>query len=556
MRKHYTYFFKNPFAFAVFLCSLIKSGALFVFPARFVLSFFKQMKTHKIAAIDIGSNSIKLAVIEAAASDSFTVLLQERERVRLGQETLHKKFLSAEAIARSVEAIARFKAIADSRRVETILAVATASVREATNGADLVREVHEKTGVLIEVLSSIEEARLIGIAAVQSFKLKKGSLLNIDIGGGSTELSLMRPGGAPDKLYSMKLGAVGLTEKFIFSNPPKDKEIKNLRGEIALALERPARELKNETWQLSSGTSGTILNLSTLTNLRNPGKTEISLKKLVELNEMLSNVNQEERSRLPSISPQRAEVIVAGGQILEGVMRALKINSLEVSPFALREGVIIDFLREIETESLPPVPDVDDQNLRGVFAIGRRFGYEERHALQVANIAEKMFDWLALSYNLKRHQRTLLSAAAILHDIGSHISFEAHHKHSAYLIKNSEITGFTEPEKEIISLVARYHRGSLPKDKHSEFADLSQSEQQIVWRLGAILRLAEGLDRSYESPVKDLAFKREKSNLILEIFSDEAIESEIQAAEQKKEMFETAFDCKLKIERRSLTAKA
>jgi exopolyphosphatase/guanosine-5'-triphosphate,3'-diphosphate pyrophosphatase len=462
--------------------------------------------------------------------------------------------LSPEAIARSAEAIGRFRSIADSRRVETIVAVATASVREATNSADFVREVEAKTGVRVEVLSSIEEARLIGIAAVQNFGLKKGTLLNIDIGGGSTELSLMRDS-VPDKLFSMKLGAVGLTERFLFSNPPKEKELKALRSEIALALERPQRELKNEKWQIASGTSGTILNLVSLLNFQTGEKSELQFKRLVSLNEMLARISTDERVKMPNVSVQRAEVIVAGGQILEGVMRALKIQTLEPCAFALREGVIIDYLRKIETESLPPVPDVEDANLRGVFAIGRRFGYEEKHALQVASLAEKIFDALALSYNLQRHHRTLLSAAAILHDVGSHISSESHHKHSFYLIKNSEITGFTEPEKEIIANVARYHRGSLPKEKHQDFMQLSEAEQETVWKLGAILRLAEGLDRSYESRIKDIAFKRDKADLQLEIFSDESIESELQAAELKKDMFETAFGCKLEIARGSLSAK-
>lgn len=509
------------------------------------------MKTQKIAAIDIGSNSIKLAVVEAAASDSFTIIVQERERVRLGEETLRKKFLSNDAIARSVEAIARFRSIADNRQAEIIIAVATASVREATNAADFVRAVEAKTGVRVEVLSPIEEARLIGIAAAENFNQKKGTLLNIDIGGGSTELSLMRDG-MPEKLFSMKLGAVGLSEKFIFSNPPKEKEIKALRREIHLAVERPRREMKNENWQISSGTSGTILNLAALLDPQAGG--EIQLKRLAGLNETLAGISTEERAKLPNVSPQRAEVIVAGGQILEGVMQGLKISTLLPCQFALREGVIIDYLRKIETESLPPVPDVDDVKLRGVFAIGRRFGYEEAHALHVAALAEKIFDALTLTYNLKRHQRTLLAAAAILHDIGSHISPESHHKHSSYLIKNSEITGFSESEKEIIALVARYHRGSLPKEKHLDFMNLSDAEKEVVWKLGAILRLAEGLDRSYESRIRDLSFRREKQNLVLEIFAAGSVERELEAVEQKKDMFEAAFNCSLKIASGSLSA--
>lgn len=505
----------------------------------------------RFAAIDIGSNSIKLAVIEAAASDSFTVLMQERERVRLGQDTLRRRFLSEEAIARSVEAISKFRSIAESRQVEHIISVATASVREAQNSADFVKAVAEKTGVRVEVLSSIEEARLIGVAAVQNVNLKTGSLLNIDIGGGSTELSLMTDGN-PEALFSMKLGAVGLTERFIFSNPPKEREIKALRSEINSALERPTRELKGKRWQISTGTSGTILNLASLVNLE---RTEIQLKRLIALNEMLTRVNLEERAKLPSISPQRAEVIVAGGQILEGVMRALKIQTLQPCNFALREGVIIDYLREIETESLPPVPDVEDLNLRGVFAIGRRFGYEEKHALQVASLAEKIFDSVALAYNLKRHQRTILSAAALLHDVGFHISHESHQKHTLYLIKHSEITGFSETEKLIIANIARYHRGSLPKEKHPDFAALSEKDRDLVWKLGGILRLADALDRSYESRIKDLKFTGTKQTLNLEIIGEKNCESELQASERKKDMFETAFNCNLKLAQRNLTVK-
>lgn len=517
------------------------------------------MKNQRLAAIDIGSNSIKLAIIEASASDSFTVILQDRERVRLGQETLRNKLLSDEAIARSAEAIAKFCTIAENREAETILAVATASVREAENAADFVNQVEAKTGVRVQVLSSIEEARLIGLAVVQNKSMQTGSVLNIDIGGGSTELSLMIDG-EPEKLFSMKIGAVGFTEKFLLSNPPKEREIKALRAEISQALERPARELRKRKWQLSTGTSGTILNLASLLNFQTNDaldKTaDLQFKRLVGLNQMLSRISTEERSKLPDISPQRAEVIVAGGQILEGVMRALKIEELSPCNFALREGVIIDYLRKTETESLPPVPDVEDANLRGIFALGRRFGYEEKHALQVAFLAEKIFDALALTYNLQRHDRTLLSVAALLHDIGYHISSDAHHKHTLYLIKHSDITGFSETEKLIIANVARYYRGSLPKDKHSDFMTLSEKDREIVWKLGGILRLADTLDRSYESRVKDLAFTRAKDNLQLEIFSKHDCETELQAAEQKKDMFETAFGGKLKIIRSEKKSKS
>ncbi len=517
------------------------------------------MKTQTIAAIDIGSNSLKLVIVQAAASDSFTVISQERERVRLGHETLKTHRLSPEAINLSADAIAKFRSIAESRNADSIIAVATASVREAENSAEFVSEIEKRTGVSVEILSSLEEARLIGIAAAQNFNIQKGSLLNIDIGGGSTELSLMKDG-EPHKLFSMKLGAVGLTEKFIASNPPKKKELENLRLEIAFALEHPLRKIKNETWQISTGTSGTILNLAGLLNFQKPSenalqKPSISIKNLSALNEMLARIPLEERVKLPVISAQRAEVIVAGGQILENVMRALKIETLAPCFFALREGVIIDYLREIEAESLPPVPDVLDKRLRGVFAIGRRYGYEERHALQVADLAEKIFDQIAPLYDLQRHWRTLLSAAALLHDVGYHISHESHHKHSFYLIKHSEITGFSEPEKLFIANIARYHRGSLPKESHTDFMKLLEKDRKPVAQLGAILRLADALDHGYENRIKNIKFKRDSQNLTLKLISNEDCKAELQSVEQKKDMFEWAFNCKL-IATANLTVKA
>lgn len=506
------------------------------------------MKTQKLAAIDIGSNSLKLVILEAAASDSFTVILQDRARVRLGHETLRNKFLSKEAINLSAEAIGKFRSIAESRAVDSIIAVATASVREAKNAAEFVGEIEQRTGIRVDVLSSIEEARLIGIAAAQFFGADSESLLNIDIGGGSTELSLMK-NGEPHKLFSMKLGAVGLTEKFIFSNPPKEKEIKNLQMEIVSALQQPLRKMKNQTWNFSTGTSGTILNLTELLNFQTEEKSDakpfVQLKKLTALNKTLASLTTEERAKFPVISPQRAEVIIAGGQILEGVMRAFGIEKLQPCGYALREGVIIDYLREIESESLPPVPDVEDKKLRDVFVVGRRFGYEESHALQVADLAERIFDALAPVYDLPRHGRTLLSAAALLHDVGYHISHESHHKHSYYLIKHSEMTGFSEIEKTIIALIARYHRGSLPKEKHLDFMQLGERDRQTTARLGAILRLAEALDRGHENRIADIKFKRDKENLTMKIVSGEDCIIERQAVEQKKDLFELAFDCNL-----------
>ena len=514
----------------------------------------------KIAAIDIGSNSIKMVVVDAAASDSFAVLAREKETVRLGRGTLREGHLAPDTIERAAGCIKRFRSIAEMRGAERVVAVATASVREADNAAEFIDEVLERTGVRVELLSGVEEARLIGIAAAQGCATPGASLVNIDIGGGSTEFSLVH-NGMPSVLYSVNLGAVGLTERFISSDPPKPKELRALRDEIRAALERPSRELRGATWQQATGTSGTIIALGESLRARENGRksegarpagAEVLLNQLSRFNEQVAGMDSAERRRLPGISAQRAEILVAGGQILEGSMRALGIKQLRTCDYALREGVVIDRLREMEAESRPPVPDVADPRLLGVHAVGRRFGYEEAHALQVARLAERIFDALAPAAGLTRHQRTLLSAAALLHDVGYHIAHEAHHKHSLYLVKHSELTGFSEAERDVVANITRYHRGGLPKERHAEYTALKRSDRETVDKLGGILRVADALDIAHESRVDDVDCTRPDGGCIhIELQSSFDCEKEIWAAERKSDLFEQTFGCKLTFSQRT-----
>lgn len=236
-------------------------------------------------------------------------------------------------------------------------------------------------------------------------------------------------------------------------------------------------------------------------------------------------------------------------------MRALGMNLLRTCDSALREGIIIDRLRELEAESRPPMPDFSDHKLRGVHAVGRRFGYEEAHSHQVARLAETIFDSLEATENLTRHQRTLMSAAALLHDVGYHIAHESHHKHSLYLIENSELTGFSEAERAVIANIARYHRGSPPKERHLEYAALNAPDRETVCRLGAIVRVADALDRSHDGRVNDLRCTREGDVMHTLIRSSLDCENELREAELRKEMFEQAFQCTVSFGVRNTKAK-
>lgn len=510
----------------------------------------------KLAAIDIGSNSIKLVVVDAAATDSFAVLAREKEVVRLGHETLRKGRLSQEAIERAVACIQRFRTAAEVRKADVTMAVATASVREASNSSQFIKQVEKATGIRVEVLSGVEEARLIGLAASRGCARRSALTLNIDIGGGSTEISLFR-NGTPLSLFSVRVGAIRLTERYLKSDPPKAKEIATLKAEVYAAFQRPARELKLAKWQHVTGTSGTVLAVgATLTAQKarpnelkelpaQPTEADIPLSQLAQLNARLAVMGQSDRRSLPGISSQRAEIIIAGGCILEGTMRALRINSLRTCDWGLREGAIIDYLQEREEEEQLSIPDFADQKLLEVHAVGRRFGYEEMHARQVASMAEQLFDCLSGPEGLSRHQRTLMLAGALLHDIGYHIAHESHQKHALYLIVNSELTGFSEAEKLVIANIARYHRGPLPKERHKDYAVLNAADRDSVAKLGAIVRLADALDRSHDSRVANLKCRIESHAMYIELESAADCTNELMEVERKKDLFEKTFKRKL-----------
>ena len=450
----------------------------------------------RVAAIDIGSNSIKLLVAETAANGTLLPLQREKSMVRLGHETLLKGHLSSEAIVKAIRTLSVFKTLSQNLGAEKIITVATASVREADNAQAFIREVESRTGIRIEVLSGVEEARLIGIAAARGCGTNGAStrgktLLNIDVGGGSTELSLMR-GTKALLLESMKIGAVRLSEQFLTSDPPKPKELLAMQREIEGALERPMREMKSMKWEIVTGTSGTMLSIgAAFQHLAYPDNESTSdgrsgqLPSVVMTRSALSDFNQHlaslslaERKKIRGISEQRAEIIVAGGQIIEQIMRAIKITRITTCDWGLREGVLLDRLSEWSGVRATRSKELDAR-LAGADALGERFGYEAAHGKQVSKLSTMLFDQIRSLHGLKPHDRTLLAAAAILHDIGYVISPESHHKHSLYLILNSELTGFTDLERQIIANIARSITGARSQSR------ITSSSAASAWKIKA-----------------------------------------------------------------------
>lgn len=467
----------------------------------------------KIAAIDIGSNSIHLVVVETDREKPFNVIASAKEMVRLGRSAARDRRLSDSAMERAVNCLSRFRRIAETNGAREMIAVATSAVREAANREQFLKRAIDEAGVQVETLSGVEEARLIALAvSARARQTSRQRALVIDIGGGSTELAVMK-NGEPEVLISYKLGAVRMTELFVKSDPIGEKQLRRLRSELRQLVAHRAAEIESTDFDACYGTSGTINALCALSLRRRLDaglphrryEPSLTLDELRSINADLAEVSQEERMRIGRLNRQRAEIIVAGGQLLEALMETFDVGELVSCDWALREGAIIAHLaRRVENVTTSPARLERDPSLRGALALARHYQTDLKHSHRVAYLAQQLFDELRSLHALGGEHRRLLAAAALLHDIGYFVSHTGHHKHSAYLIQHSEWSGFTSPEIAIIANVARYHRSSMPKAKHPYLNALSETDRETVRKLAALLRLADAFDRDHGGQVRNL----------------------------------------------------
>jgi exopolyphosphatase/guanosine-5'-triphosphate,3'-diphosphate pyrophosphatase len=503
-----------------------------------------------IAAIDIGSNSIHQVVVETDREKPFRVLASAKEMVRLGRSAARERRLSPAAIGRAVDALKKFRANAEEHGAREILTTATSAVREADNRQDFIDQVTKETGLHVELLSGIEEARMIALAvAMRMPQSNQGRALAIDIGGGSTELPVTQ-NGEPAVLISLKLGSVRLTEQAVKSDPISEKQLRRLRAELRAVIAQRAPEIKAVGFDVCYGTSGTIAALERVAlqrSLHNPAAAKrtpasLSLAELCTMNEELARLPLAERAKVPGLNRARAEIIVAGGQLLEALMETLGVEQLTVCDWALREGVIIAHLaKRGVTVSSTSTRLERDPSLRGALALAAHYQANLKHAHRVAYLAQQLFDDLRSLHQLGGEHRRLLMAAAVLHDIGYLVSHTNHHKHSAYLIENSELTGFTTAEIAVIANVARYHRSSLPKAKHAYYAALPAETRTVVRKLSALLRIADALDRDHEGRVRSVRSEIGARRVQVKAACHHTSDTTLWRVEERADLFEQEF---------------
>ncbi len=496
----------------------------------------------RIAAIDIGTNSVHMIVVRVRPDLSFEVIDREKEMVRLGAGGLDGKKLTHEAMTAALQALSKFERLARSHQVDEILAAATSATREAENGGEFLATIERQTGIRPRIITGTEEARLIHLAAVYGVDTPTSTVV-IDIGGGSVEITL----GTRQTVKfarSFKIGVIRLTERFVTADPIAGRDERRMVGYIEDQVKRYVGHMVSSGFDRVVGTSGTILSLGTvatsidrgsapeeLRNLRVPAKSIRRVRKQV------TALDLEKRLQVPGMDPRRADLVVAGAVLLDSLLRMLGTDEITLCDLALREGLILDYIHR-HGRDIARIDRYPDVRRRSAIELGERCSWEADHSKQVARIAKGLFDGTRDIHGLGDREKEWLEYAALLHDVGNHISYERHHRHSYYLIKNGDLRGFEPDEIEIMALVARYHRRATPKKDHDGYSDLNADQRRTVRTLAAFLRLAESLDRTQHGMIRDLRVQKADGEIRIEVDAAGDAELEVWAANRQLAVLE------------------
>lgn len=478
-----------------------------------------------LAAIDVGTNAVRLELARPLVDGSLETLHQERDPVRPGEGVFATGSIPRHVADRLVSTLRRYAALCrrDGARVR---AVATSAIREARNGPEIVRRVRDETGLELEVVSGREEARLICLGVLQGRPRRARSLV-VDIGGGSTEVA-SAVGEQPTALWSVALGAVRVTETFGTSAKVSPSRLALVRSFADEAF-REGLPKRFPHPRVALGSSGTI---NAVVSFAASRRRNASAKEIARAVEELAEMGIAERRR--HFEPRRAEIIVAGAVILEAAVRRLRLEGVTSVDTGLRNGILVDLVRRGANGE-------DRSATDAARALGRRFGFDERHGLHVAALAARLFEDLEPVHGLPRPARRVLEAAAVLHDIGIAVSFHRHHKHTYYLVANADVPGFSDRERLLVATVARYHRRSTPDRDRADLAHLTSAELTLVRKLAALLRLANALDASHRQPVQRVRAEAADGAVRLRVAARGAADLELWDVRRETALFREVF---------------
>ncbi len=505
-----------------------------------------------IEFIDLGTNSVRAAIVRLNPNFSVTTLSVQKQVVRLGEKEYLNQELIPEAMDRAILVCKHFVGMGRSYGVEEIVAVCTSATRDANNQAEFLERMRAETGVEFRIISGLEEARLIYLGVSNSIDLGGKKAVFIDVGGGSTEV-IVGDQRHYHSLDSLKLGAIRLTTLFI---PPEEtgpifpERYSLMKKSVRNKIVRTVQRTKRQGAEVAVASSGTAINIAQIAARTFGGDAAtLTLSRLKRTVGLLSTKGLEERRKVPGINPERADIIIGGAAILETMMEELDIQEVKISEAGLLDGMIVDHLSRIE--GFPSYQTMGVRE-RSVLQLARSCGTDEVHAETIKRISLELFDTAKEEgvHDLGKEERELLGHAAYLHDIGDFISFADHQAHSYYIIRNAELLGFSQHEIDIIANLARFHRKKAP-GKRSE--ELDEPSLMVLQRLSTFLKLAESLDRSHCSLVQHARFiYADKEKALLEIIASGDCQLEVWGAESHAKGFKKVFHRELALRVRTV----
>ncbi len=502
----------------------------------------------RYAAIDIGSNSIRMLTAEVDQNKPWQILAQDRQVVRLGTGVFREGRLTQASIDLSLQVLTRMAAEIRKHDVLAVRAAGTAALRDASNQNDFLEPAAAILGAPVDVVAGLEEARLVQLG-VQARWPQTKRLLIVDIGGGSAELILAEHGHFVEA-FSKPLGAVRLTEMFLKSDPTDPKEIarmqRYIQERIAPAIARFGQTDVDRMIATSSTAAAAICAVNDLKRSRRDEADRLSAtgRQVRELFRQVSALPLAGRAAVTGIGPRRAEIIVAGVAVLNEIMLGMRLPRMYFSAAGVRDGIIADLARrKVGLEKAR----MDADQSRMVRALTRQYGISMPHVKKVSEFASMLFDGLRPLHRLAPHQGRVLEAAAFLYNIGHFVNEAKHHRHSMYLVANSDLPGFSDQERLMIANLCRYHRKSLPNPYHEPFQALSPEDRRTVELLTPLLRAAIALDQSQEQLVDRVEALPQPASVELRIYSDHDVDIEQWHAGQVSPAFEQIYGLPLAV---------
>ncbi len=501
-----------------------------------------------IGVIDLGTNTFHLLIVELGEQDSWVIRDKFKEIVKLGEGGITEGRIAPEPFRRGIAALMRFRKVLDAKHVTKVIACGTSALRSADNAKEFILQAKEAADIDIAVINGNEEALYIYKGVRGGVQLPYDEdVLMMDIGGGSVEF-IVGDHQQPKLLRSLRLGAARLLETVKPSDPITKKEIDHALRLIEEQADGLMEEIKDFKVKRLIGSSGSFETMGTmiaydngdLLSMENINGYRYDRKRFKKLHQRLLDATRQERLLMGGMEAARVDMMLMATLMMEYVLNKLKLDSIMVSNNALKEGILFDYLEQGRDRH----HNAGERSARekAVRELGRRYMYNEGHAMRTSALALQLYDQLRGYHGYGEEERELLKYAALLHDIGHYIARSGHHKHGQYVIMNCGLQGFSTNELLVLGNIVRYHRRSLPTREHFHYNMLYKEHKEIVRKLAGMLRVADNLDRGHRGKVHGVTAHIEPSGkMLIQVEAEDSIEIELQSTRAETELIQEAF---------------